>query len=72
MEELYTVFVNAKNYGIGADGRNYIKKYEGSFEELPYFLKANGVNVGTAQQFLNFAYNTGEGAVRASYRDEFK
>lgn len=72
LEELYTVFVNAKNYGIGADGRNYIKKYEGSFEELPYFLKANGVNVGTAQQFLNFAYNTGEGAVRAPYRDAFK
>jgi hypothetical protein len=24
LNELYTVFVNSKNYGIGADGRNYV------------------------------------------------
>ena len=26
LDELYTVFVNSKNYGIGADGRNYVEK----------------------------------------------
>lgn len=71
LDDLYTVFVNAKNYGIGANGRNYTKSYKGQFEELPSFLQANGIEVGRASEFLAFAYNTGEGAVRAGYRQDF-
>ena len=68
MKDLYTVFINAKNKGIGANGTNYTKTYEGDFEELPEFLKVNGVNVGSVQDFLSFAYNTARGAIHANQR----
>ena len=71
MEEVYQVFINAKNYGLGANGRNYTKSYSGDFEELPSFLQANGIDVGKAQDFLTFAYNTGEGAKNEGYRASF-
>jgi len=29
LDDLYTVFINAKNYGIGANGRDYTKSYKG-------------------------------------------
>ena len=71
LDELYTVFVNSKNYGIGADGRNYVEKQEGTLEELPAFLGRAGISVGNAHDFLLFAYNTGEDAVRHGEREEF-
>ena len=71
LDDLYTVFVNAKNYGLGANGRNYTKSYSGDFEELPYFLTANGINTGDAKSFLSFAYNTGAGAINGSYQASF-
>ena len=71
LDELYTVFVNSKNYGIGADGRNYVEKQEGTLEELPEFLGRAGISVGNAHDFLLFAYNTGEDAVRHGQRNEF-
>lgn len=71
LDELYTVFVNSKNYGIGADGRNYVEKQEGSLEDLPMFLGRAGISVGNAHDFLLFAYNTGEDAVRNGQRAEF-
>ena len=70
LDELYTVFVNSKNYGIGADGRNYVDTQSGSLEDLPQFLQRAGIDVGSAHDFLALAYNTGEGAVRAGYRAE--
>ena len=71
LDELYTVFVNSKNYGIGADGRNYVEKQEGSLKDLPMFLGRAGISVGNAHDFLLFAYNTGEDAVRNGEREEF-
>lgn len=71
LDELYTVFVNSKNYGIGADGRNYVEKQEGTLEELPAFLGRTGISIGDAHDFLLFAYNTGEDAVRHGQREEF-
>ena len=72
MKELYAVYVNAKNKGIGANATNYTKTYRGSLEELPEFLGVNGINVGSAQDFLSFAYNTARGAVRESQRGWFE
>lgn len=68
LDELYQVYVNAKNYQLGADGRNYTKAYEGQLEELPEFLRANGVSIDSTWNFLRFAYNTAAGAIREGER----
>lgn len=68
MDKLWMVYTNAKNKGIGADGTDVEKKYHGDLAELPAFLSANGIPVDAAQDFLAFAYNTAEGAVRDSSR----
>lgn len=70
LDKLYMVYVNAKNYGIGRDGNDYTKTYSGQLDELPEFLKANGVKIGSAIDFLEYAYNTGQGAIRASGRQQ--
>lgn len=70
LDKLYMVYVNAKNYGIGHDGNDYTKVYRGTLEELPEFLQANGIKIDSAIDFLNFAYNTGEGAIRNSARQD--
>ena len=70
-DKLYNVFVNSKNYGLGAGTKGvYTDEKEGSFEELPDFLSSNGINIGNAQDFLTFVYNTGKGAVRAEAHSE--
>ena len=66
MEKLWMVYTNAKNKGIGADGTDVTKSYHGDLEELPNFLNANGIPVDNAEDFLAFAYNTAEGAIRES------
>lgn len=66
MKNLWMVYTNAKNKGIGADATNSTKEYHGSLEELPSFLSANGISIDAAEEFLAFAYNTGAGAIRAS------
>jgi hypothetical protein len=66
MEELYAVFVNAKNYSLGHDAHNYTQHQKGTFEELPGFLTRAGFSVGSVRNFLLLAYNTGEGSVRAN------
>lgn len=68
MDKLWMVYTNAKNKGIGANGTDVEKKYHGDLAELPAFLSANGIPVDAAQDFLAFAYNTAEGAVRDSSR----
>ena len=71
MDELYMVFVNAKNYSVGHDANNYEKNYKGHFDELPSFLDANGIPVDRVKDFLRFAYNTGYGAINFNQRNEF-
>ena len=71
MEELYAVFVNAKNYSLGHDAHNYTQHQKGTFEELPGFLTRAGFSVGSVRNFLLLAYNTGEGSVRANQSADF-
>ena len=66
LEELYLVYTNAKNYGIGAGGSDYTKTYNGTLEELPSFLSANGIDIGSASEFLSFIYNTASGAINSN------
>lgn len=68
IDKLWMIYTNAKNKGIGAGGTDVEKKYHGDLEELPDFLGANGIPVDAAEDFLAFAYNTAEGAVRDSSR----
>ena len=68
MDKLWMIYTNAKNKGIGANGTDVEKKYHGDLAELPAFLGANGIPIDAAQDFLTFAYNTAEGAVRDSSR----
>lgn len=72
MDELYSVFVNAKNYTMGSSYHDYTDEKSGSFEELPSFLAAAGIPIGSASDFLAFAYNTGAGAIRANARGELE
>lgn len=70
INDLYMVYVNAKNYGIGADGSDYTKSVKGTIDDLPEFLESTGVQIGNINDFLNFVLNTGEGAIRYDQRDE--
>lgn len=63
LKELYAVYVNAKNYGIGADGRDYEKTYSGPMDELPQFLRSTGMDISSVSDFLSFVYNTADGAI---------
>ena len=71
LKDLYTVFVNAKNYqlGKGASGQ-YTETYGGPLETLPTFLARAGIPVASAQEFLSTAYNTAAGAIREGMRAE--
>ena len=68
MDELYNVFINAKNYTMGSSYSDYNDKKSGTFEELPDFLNDAGISVGDASDFLSFVYNTCQGAVFESAR----
>lgn len=68
MDELYGVFVNAKNYTLGSSYSDYTDEKSGSFEELPQFLTDAGISIGNARDFLSFVYNTCQGAVFESAR----
>ena len=72
MDELQSVFVNAKNYTMGSSYHDYTDEKSGSLEELPSFLAAAGIPIGSASDFLAFAYNTGAGAIRANARGELE
>ena len=63
MDELYSVFVNAKNYTMGSSYHDYTDEKNGTFEELPQFLSDAGIPIGNAQEFLSFVYNTSQGAI---------
>ena len=71
LKDLYTVFVNAKNYqlGKGVSGQ-YTETYGGPLETLPTFLARAGIPVASAQEFLSTAYNTAAGAIREGMRAE--
>lgn len=68
MDELYGVFINAKNYTMGSSYHDYEDKKSGTLEELPAFLSDAGIPIDAAEEFLAFAYNTGKGAIRSSAR----
>lgn len=72
MNKVYGVFVNAKNYTMGAGYHNYTDTKNGSLEELPAFLSDAGISIGNAKDFLAFAYNTGAGAIRSGQRGELE
>lgn len=70
MDELYSVFVNAKNYTMGKSYSDYDDEKSGSFEELPQFLSDAGIPIGDAQEFLSYVYNTCQGAIYESARGQ--
>lgn len=70
LDDLYHVFINAKNYSIGADGRDYTKTIEGNIDELPEFFQSTGVNIKNLNDFFDIVLNTAKGAVREDMRDE--
>lgn len=70
MDELYTVFVNSKNYQLGGNHGTYNQSYSGTLNELDDFLKRANVNVLNVENFLLAAYNTAEGAIYSSNKSE--
>lgn len=70
MDNLFGIFVNAKNYALGkSQDAVYEIERSGSFEELPTTLDELGVKVSNVYDFLRTAYNTGEDAVFDHLRD---
>ena len=70
LNDMYQVFINAKNYAIGANGRDYTKNQSGDLEELPSFLESTGVHVNNVIKFMDFICNTAIGAIYESDREE--
>lgn len=68
LDNLFGIFVNAKNYSLGTNAHSITKTVRGSLEQLPGFLSSAGIQVSNVQDFLNTAYNTGAGAYFASGR----
>lgn len=74
MDEVYTVFINAKNKGIGARAENVTKTYTKPISELPSFLKGLGITdfqKVSESDFLFFVYNLGKGAYYEDKREDF-
>lgn len=69
LNDLFGIFVNAKNYSIGtSQDATYTKTMQGTFEELPGLFEELKVNVRNIHDFLITAYNSGEGAIAHSMR----
>jgi len=66
MDEVYTVFVNSKNYQQGGRFGTYTQTKRGSLSQLEDFLTSANVNVSNMKDFLLAAYNTAKGAIYAS------
>ena len=66
LDELYTVFVNSKNYQLGGRYGKYEQKASGTLDELDDFLSRAGIHVDDVENFLLTAYNTASGAVYSS------
>lgn len=72
-KELYTVFVNSKNYTMGVNARSeYVETVSGNLEELPIFLSRNGFPVGAAESFIRLISSTGKGAMRYGQRRQIQ
>ena len=65
MDELYTVFINSKNYQLGGNYGTYRQHKEGALDELDDFLARANVSANITDDFLNSAYNTAQGAIYA-------
>lgn len=65
MDELYTVFINSKNYQLGGNYGTYSQHHSGLLSELDDFLARAHVSANITDEFLNSAYNTAAGAIYA-------
>lgn len=65
LDELYTVFINSKNYQLGSKYGTYHQHHSGLLSELDDFLARAHVNANITDDFLNAAYNTAAGAIYA-------
>lgn len=71
LNNLFGIFVNAKNYSIGlGQDASYTKEMSGTFEDLPSTFSELKVDVGNIEDFLHTAYNTGAGAIAAGMRGQ--
>lgn len=71
LNDLFGIFINAKNYSIGTgQDATYEKTIQGTFEDLPNTFEELQVNVSNIEDFIITAYNTGDGAIAADMRGE--
>ena len=69
LNQLFGIFINAKNYAIGKEqGAEYTKTIGGSFADLPATFEEFNVNIPNIEDFLMTAYNTGAGAIAENMR----
>lgn len=69
LNQLFGIFINAKNYAIGkGQSAEYTKTIGGSFADLPATFEEFNVNIPDIEDFLMTAYNTGAGAIAENMR----
>jgi hypothetical protein len=73
LDNLFGIFINAKNYSISKQqDAIYTKDLSGSFEELPEMFEEFHVSVPNIHDFLIMAYNSAEGAIMEMHRGEIE
>ena len=73
LNQLFGIFINAKNYSIGqGQDAEYTKTLKGSFSDLPATFAEFNVNIPDIEDFLMTAYNTGAGAVAENMRGQIE
>lgn len=70
MDQLYTVFINSKNYQLGGSHGTYEQHKSGSLDELESFLESAGVHINMTDDFLLTLYNTAKNAVYSGQKDQ--
>lgn len=70
MDQLYTVFINSKNYQLGGNYGTYKQHKSGTLDELEGFLESAGVHINMTDDFLLTLYNTAKGAVYSGQKDQ--